>query len=132
MTKERESRHTVNVAAQDLTLTATTTSLKPGQSNPAKPATLIGATVEKALDATLWRLKSGELGLEDLTPALAAFYTIGHADGMAQMVYRLQQVEADRDRYYQAVFNPRLPIKIGPSYAEREIIRAEIYAGGTR
>ncbi|MEB0265899.1 hypothetical protein [Cryobacterium sp. 10I5] len=126
-----KSRPTANGAAQELT-NATTASLKPEHSNPAKPAALIGATVEKALDATLWRLKSGELRLEQLTPALAAFYTIGHSDGMAQMLYRLQQVEADRDRYYRAAFNPRTPITIAPSYAEREIIRAEIYSGGAR
>ena len=90
----------------------------------------VGATVEKALDSALWRLKSGEIRLEDLTPALMGFYSIGHTDGMAVMAHELQQCAADRDRYWRAAFDPRQPITIGPSRVEIESTRQAIYNGG--
>ncbi|TFB46510.1 hypothetical protein [Cryobacterium tagatosivorans] len=90
----------------------------------------VGATVEKALDSALWRLKSGEIRLEDLTPALMGFYSIGHTDGMAVMAHELQQCAADRDRFYNAAFNPRQPIIIGPSHVELDATRRAIYNGG--
>jgi hypothetical protein len=81
------------------------------------------------MDATLWRLISGEIGLRDLTPALAGFYTLGFDAGRASLTTELDQACSDRDRYYNAAFNPRQPIKIGPSFAELERRRAENYGG---
>ncbi|MFC5791915.1 hypothetical protein EDM22_13805 [Agromyces tardus] len=66
----------------------------------------IGATVEKALDATLWRLITGEIALHELTPALAGFYTIGHAHGVESVLERLRNTEHERDRYYELWTNP--------------------------
>ena len=118
-----------------------------GSSNTSRiPATpdarlvpLIGHTVEKALDAALSRLQSDEISLDDLTPALVKWYLTGHGAGLASTLPELTRVElerdqavADRDRYYAAAFNPRAPIKIGPSYAELEITRHEIYSGGAK
>lgn len=62
---------------------------------------LVGHTVEKQLDGSLWRLVLGELGLQDLTPALRGFYSIGFAHGQESMRRPLDQAEADRDRYYE-------------------------------
>ena len=101
-------------------------------------AELIGHTVEKPLDATLWRLRTGTVGLEALTPALRGFCTLSHDDGYAagfiagveSTSAELRQAIADRDRYYGAAFNPRPPIKVGPSFAEIEK-RRNTYAGVT-
>lgn len=66
---------------------------------------LVGAAVEKQLDATLWRLIAGEIGLHDLTPALAGWYTLGYDAGRAAILPQLQGAEADRDRYYRAAYD---------------------------
>lgn len=66
---------------------------------------LIGAAVENQLRATLVQLAAGEIGLHDLTPSLAAFYHLGHFDGVDSLEVRLAQCEADRDRYYLAAFD---------------------------
>ncbi|KGJ71901.1 hypothetical protein GY21_18960 [Cryobacterium roopkundense] len=103
---------------------------------PVEPTGLIGCTVEKPLDAALWRLRSGEIGLEDLTPGLAGFCTLSHADGyaagftagVASVAVELRQAISDRDRYYRAAFAPMQPIKPGPSYAELEK-RRHTFAG---
>ena len=133
-----KSRPTVNGAAQELT-NATTTSLKPDQSNPAKPTTLIGATVETRLAVELARLQSDEISLDDLTSALQGFVLHGHRLALASLLPEytrletaLAQANADASRYYTALFNPRQPIKIGPSRVELETIRAEIYSGGVK
>ncbi|TFB92774.1 hypothetical protein [Cryobacterium sp. HLT2-28] len=130
MSAARESRLTVNEAAREPTRNATTSSLKPNSSNPTEPAGKIGARVETHLDATLWKLKAGEIGLHDLTPALMGFYSIGHSDGIASVAPQLEQALADRDRYYRAAFDPRSPIKIGPSHAELQATRRATYERG--
>ncbi|MEB0264362.1 hypothetical protein [Cryobacterium sp. 10I5] len=129
---------TANGAAQELT-NATTVSLKPDQSNPAKPVTLIGASVENRLAVELARLQSDEINLDDLTGALQGFVLHGHRLALASLLPEytrletaLAQANADAGRYYSALFNPRQPIKIGPSRADLEITRAEIYSGGAR
>lgn len=76
-----------------------------GRSTP-KPRHLIGATVEFHLDRVLWQLVRGEIGLQDLTPALAAFYHFGHADGIASVQPALERARADADRYYAHWTNP--------------------------
>ncbi|POH67630.1 hypothetical protein C3B61_06975 [Cryobacterium zongtaii] len=102
-----------------------------------RPVSKIGATVEKALNASLWRLRLGEIGLQDLTPALMGFCTLSYDDGyeagftagVASGEIELAQIVADRDRYYRAAFNPHPPVKIGPSYADRQASRAAFYRG---
>ena len=128
---ERESRLTENEAAQELSPKPTTTSVKPIERDPAKPAGKIGAAVEAQLDATLWKLQAGTIGLHDLTPGLMAFYAIGHSDGIASIAPQLEQAICDRDRYYSAAFSPRQPINIGPTYAALEATRRNIFSGGT-
>lgn len=130
MNQEKEIRPTANGTDQVLAGGSNTSIVTAQTRNTSEPASLVGSTVEKALDATLWRLKSGDIRLEELTPALMGFYTLGHADGIALMARELQQCAADRDRYYSAAFNPREPITIGKSYADLERVRAEIYSGG--
>lgn len=70
------------------------------------PEALRGSTVEKPLDATLWDLVQGRIGLNDLTPALAGFYTLGHHDGIASCKARIARLEQDADRLYVQAFNP--------------------------
>jgi hypothetical protein len=118
--------------APKLTNNATAASISP--TADARP--LIGHTVEKALDAALWRLRTGEIGLEDLTPGLAGFCTLSHDDGfkagVESVAIELRQALSDRDRYYQAAFSPRAPIKVGPSYADLEANRRSTYSGGAK
>lgn len=67
---------------------------------------LIGASVEKALDTTLWQLVLGEIGLHDCTPAIVGLYSIGHAHGVESVLEQLRQAENDRDRYFELWANP--------------------------
>lgn len=132
MSAERESRPAATkpgAAQVGAVKLRTVFSLAPDPADSPKPA-LIGASMEKPLDATMWRLVLGEIGLHELTPGLAAFYTLGHAAGVDSIAPQLAQAIADRDRYYMAAFNTgKPPIKIGPSYADLEKIRSEIYGG---
>lgn len=61
----------------------------------------VGHTVERQLDTTLWLLLNGDLGLQDLTPALAGFYSIGFADGQDSLRARLQTETDTADRLYE-------------------------------
>ena len=131
----RENRSIGDGPAQILAGSSNTSSVP--ATPDALPAPLIGHTVEKSLDAALSRLQSDEISLDDLTPALVKWYLTGHGAGLASTLPELTRVElerdqavADRDRYYAAAFNPRAPIKIGPSYAELEKRRHE-FAGVT-
>jgi hypothetical protein len=137
MSPEREIRPTVNGTDEVLAGSSTAPSVPATNTEPSKPVVLIGATVEKSLDATLWRLRTDEIGLDDLTPALAGFYLAGHAAALASVLPELTRVEqerdqaaSDRDRYYRAAFAPVAPIKVGPSYAELEATRHDTYYGG--
>lgn len=67
---------------------------------------LVGATVERQLDASLWRLVQGEVGLHDLTPALVGFYSIGFAHGQDSLRPELERAQHDRDTYYERWTNP--------------------------
>lgn len=66
---------------------------------------LIGRAVENELDSTLWRLIVGEIGLHEVTPALAAFWHLGYDAGRASLLPELHQARADRDRYFRAAFD---------------------------
>ncbi|MEA9997839.1 hypothetical protein QN367_01875 [Cryobacterium sp. RTS3] len=94
-----KSRPTANGAAQELT-NATTASLKPEHSNPAKPAALIGATVEKPLDAILWKIILGHAELHQLTPALFAWWTLAHDTGRASRQAEIDRLSDENDRLY--------------------------------
>jgi hypothetical protein len=67
---------------------------------------LIGASVEKALDATLWQLVTNEIGLHDCTPAILGLYSIGFEHGRQSVLPQLEQAEADRDTYYERWTSP--------------------------
>lgn len=67
----------------------------------------IGATVESALDQTLTRLTEGEIGLHELTPALAGWYCRGYDDGRDSVRPELDQAEADAARLYELHYNPK-------------------------
>ncbi|WP_104132655.1 hypothetical protein [Cryobacterium sp. M91] len=123
--------------AQKLIDKATTASIP--ETPDARLVPLIGHTVEKSLSAALSRLLRDEISLDELTPALADFFLAGHRAALASVLPDLTRVEIERDqaqadatRYYNAAFNPRAPIRIGPSYAELEITRHEIYSGGAK
>lgn len=73
--------------------------------NVGRPA-LIGATVEKPLDASLWRMVTGEICLHDLTPALAGFYSVGFEDGRQSLAHELAKAENERDTFYERWANP--------------------------
>lgn len=93
---------------------------------------LVGHTVEKALDATLWRLVLGEIGLHELTPALAGFYHVGHADGVASQAGLLRQARHDAERMYVLAFNDPILAKKVTERMERtfiETIEAEMLGG---
>lgn len=77
--------------------------------HPTQPpdSLLIGYTVEKQLDAALWRLVQGDIGLHECTPALRGWYSVGHHDGIESCKRTILRLEADVERYYLYAFNPR-------------------------
>jgi hypothetical protein len=134
----KENRQGANLAAECLTGGPDDSSLTANRATSPDSAAKIGATVETQLDAALVRLVANDIALDDLTPALQGFYLAGHAAALAAVLPELTRAEqtaehanADADRLYGLAFFPREPIKVGPSYKERESIRGEIY-GGTR
>ena len=125
--------------AQILAGGSNTPSVPPTAATTAESAPLIGATVETRLAAALVRLVADEIKLDDLTPALQNYVLHGHRLALASLLPEYTRLEAalaranaDAGRFYSALFNPREPIKIGPSYAELEITRHEIYSGGAK
>lgn len=66
---------------------------------------LVGFTVEKQLDATLWRLVTAELSLHECTPAIRGVYSLGFWDGQDSLRARLQDAEDAADRYYEQAFH---------------------------
>jgi hypothetical protein len=138
LTTKRNSPGVGTEAVKDSAGGLNTSSVTENPTTSPGSAVKIGATVEKALDATLWRFRSGEITLDDLTPALQAFFLDGHAAALASVLPELTRAEqtaeranADADRLYRLAYTPAPPIKVGPSYASVENTRAEIY-GGTR
>jgi hypothetical protein len=78
-----------------------------GQGSVATDERLIGATVDDHLEATLWRLVAGEIGLHQLTPALAGFWSLAYDQGRASRQAELDRANADADRYYRAAYDTR-------------------------
>lgn len=70
----------------------------------------IGASVDAELDATLWRLVGGEIGLSDCTPALQAWWCVA-AEAGRQSASRdeIEQLTRDRDRWYACYANGWTP-----------------------
>ncbi|TFC71406.1 hypothetical protein E3O45_15140 [Cryobacterium sp. TMS1-20-1] len=102
-------------------------------------AALIGATIETRLAVVLEQLQTDTIALDDLTPALQGFVLHGHGLALASTLPEMTRAEIDRDqaradadRYYQLLFNPRKPLKIGPSYVDIQKTRHELYSGGAR
>ena len=135
---EREICPTTNGTDADLA-NSTNSSVPPADATTSKPVSLIGATVETRLALELERLRSDEIRLDDLTPALQGYVLHGHRLALASLLpeytrleVALTQANADASRFYSALFNPREPIRIGPSYSDIEETRRAIYSGGTK
>jgi hypothetical protein len=95
--------------------------------NISNSPTLIGASVENQLDAALWRLLNGEIGLQDLTPALRGWYTVAHDDGRASCRATIDKLTATADRLYMAAYGSKLKVAPNtPSYAELERRRGNV------
>ena len=87
-------------------------------------STPVGHTVENQLDKILWRLILGEVELHELTPALAAWWTLAHESGRASRQAEVDRLNSEADRYYRAAYNPRSRIDPNhPTYAGLERIR---------
>jgi hypothetical protein len=100
--------------------------------NVAQSVTFLGWTVEGPLDKTLWQLHAGQIGLQDLTPALRGWYTLAYDDGRASLQTALDRANADADRYYlEMCRRPAVPIIDAnrPTFAHLQKIRSEIYGG---
>jgi hypothetical protein len=88
--------------------------------------TLIGSSVEKQLDAALWRLQNAEIGLQDLTGSLRGWYTVGYDAGRASCQATIDKLSATCDRLYGVAFG--LKVKIdpnAPTYAELTRLRGD-------
>lgn len=66
---------------------------------------LIGHTVEKQLDAALYRLITGECSLHEYTSALRGFYSCGFWDGQESLRAKLENAEDARDRLYERLYH---------------------------
>jgi hypothetical protein len=66
----------------------------------------IGHTVEAQLCAALDALLDGSVGLHELTPSLAGFYTVGHWHGSRSRDLELARVADERDALYERLYNP--------------------------
>ncbi|MFF2495846.1 hypothetical protein [Agromyces sp. NPDC058064] len=102
MSAERESRPGTNRTAK---VNLSESIVSGDEPNRARPH-LIGASVEKALDGALWDLIHGRTGLHELTPALAGFYTLGHAAGIKSAELTIARLQFEADRLYVQAFNP--------------------------
>lgn len=93
---------------------------------------LVGHTVERQLDSALWRLVLGDLGLHDLTPALAGFYSLGFAHGQESPSPQIEQAEADRDSLYERLYYGKdLPdVRLRRMRAAAEEYWQELMSGG--
>ena len=92
--------------------------------NSSQATTYIGHTVENQLDRILWQLILGEVELHELTPALAAWWTLAHESGRASRQAEIDHANSEADRYYAEVCRrpaPRQPNYV--SHADLERIR---------
>ena len=95
-----------------------------GELNNFESTAHIGHTVENQLDRILWQLILGEVELHELTPALAAWWTLAHESGRASRRAEVGHANAEADRYYAAMCRrpaPRQPNYV--SHADLERIR---------
>lgn len=127
MSPEREIRPTVNGTDQGLAGGSPAASVTPADAIPSEPGALIGHTIEKRLANELERLISDELTLDDFTPALQGYVLHGHRLALASVIPALTAAEQERDqeraaadRLHGFLYNPREPIRVGPSYEELE------------
>lgn len=71
---------------------------------------LIGHTVDAELDATLWRLVSGDLTLSDLTPALRDWWVVAAEFGrQTANTDRIDRLTYERDLWYACYANGWTP-----------------------
>jgi hypothetical protein len=95
--------------------------------NTSNCPTLIGSSVESQLEATLWRLQRGEIGLQNLTPALRGWYAVAHDEGRVSRQATIDKLTATADRLYMAAYGPKVKIDPNaPTYAELERRRGNV------
>ena len=79
---------------------------------------------DDGLDRILWQLILGEVELHELTPALAAWWTLAHESGRQSRQAEIDHANSEADRYYRAAYHPRSRIDPNrPSYSQLERIR---------
>ena len=81
---------------------------------------------DDGLDRILWQLILGEVELHELTPALAAWWTLAHESGRASRQAEVDHANAEADRYYSEMCRrPAKPFMDAnhPTYAGLERIR---------
>lgn len=93
---------------------------------------LVGHTVERQLDAALWRLVTGEIGLQDCTGALVGWYSVGFTHGQESLQPELEQTEAERDTLYERLHHGKeLPdVRLRRMRAAAEDYWHEFISGG--
>ncbi|MGO2111928.1 MAG: hypothetical protein ACTH31_09965 [Pseudoclavibacter sp.] len=67
---------------------------------------LVGASVERDLDAALTGLLAGRLDLAALTPGLSGFYFAGWNAGRESVAQRLERAEDEAARWFEIAHNP--------------------------
>ncbi|AZZ52813.1 hypothetical protein [Rathayibacter festucae] len=85
---------------------------------------LVGACVETGLHQALTDVLDGRLGLHQLTPALAGFWTIAYDQGRASRQPEIDRLQAEADRLYLRANNT--PEKL------REVVRLRLDEGAAR
>jgi hypothetical protein len=61
------------------------------------PAEAVGHSVEKQLGATLWQLFDGTLGLHELTPSLAAWWSLAYEEGRCSRQPEIDRLNAENE-----------------------------------
>lgn len=69
-----------------------------------KSSARIGHTVEKQLNAALYRLLTGECGLHEFTTSLQGWYSCGFWDGQQSLRAQLEDAEDARDLLYERLY----------------------------
>lgn len=88
----------------------------------------ISATVEDQLDRILWQLITGDIELHQLTPALAAWWTLAHESGRQSRQAEIDRLEHTADRLFAAAARGGVPLldPERPSYSELERLRGNV------
>ena len=106
--QQKEIRPSADTRADEVVAGGLNTSIvTPAFAKSRKVEWAIGSSVDSELERTLWRLVAGDIEQYQLTPALAAWWTVAHEQGRRSLQPELEQAQADRDRYYEIAFYGR-------------------------